>query len=66
MKSASNFDDSRIVGLIMLSNVYPRELDDSKTDEQNKFVNPSFLAITNAKKHHDILSKYSWNKGDKT
>ena len=66
MKSASNFEESRVIGLIMLSNVYPRELDDSKADEQNKFVHPSFLAITNAKNHKDTFSKYSWNKGDST
>lgn len=61
MKSAADFDTSKVVALIMLSNVYPRELDSSKPDEQNKFVNPAFLGITNAKKHQDTFKKYSWN-----
>ena len=60
LKNISASSDSHVQGLIMMSTMYPRQLDDSKPDEQSKFTKPPLLAITSSL-NEDLFLNYSWN-----
>jgi len=60
LKNASEFEKSRIFGMIFLSKFYPRQLDDTISNETEKFKTPEMLSISLISKM-DIFANYSWN-----